>query len=337
MIISFLLVAVEKKVEKVNEILTETIRLGNKIDLNQISTSNKFDLNFVKNVFFEYIRKYDIKGRFEGKVFVIEPAKPAILKSQRDILNKKDMYVPVDFSDLKEVIPIGDEIIYSTLCNAFIDFSYYTEGIGFIPRYKTWNTHVLFTNSGVAFWALNFSADRRQNIYTSIYYRPTYKRWHEISKIEKEKFIVQIFVKKEASKEEIDLDYKFDVFRKNIDFTFVRDPKYESEESFRYRTKMFAGRFISLMRSKKKEAGAECVFIGHMIRGAFFAYFPFCLISYILTVVLNRFTWEILLIGVLLGGFWGFIIREIELRSQNQLIKYYQEHKDLVFEKLIES
>ena len=53
-----------------------------------------------------------------------------------------DIYVPLDYSKVKTVIPPGEDIVYSTLC-------YVTAGT---PAYRRkWTSHVLITTDGVAY------------------------------------------------------------------------------------------------------------------------------------------------------------------------------------------
>ncbi|MFX1493572.1 MAG: hypothetical protein ACFFBZ_04755 [Promethearchaeota archaeon] len=53
-----------------------------------------------------------------------------------------EIYVPIDYSNLKEILPVGDDIIYSTLCKA-----YHTDAGSLI----IWKTHLLMTEKGIAF------------------------------------------------------------------------------------------------------------------------------------------------------------------------------------------
>ncbi|KKM02424.1 hypothetical protein LCGC14_1784560 [marine sediment metagenome] len=53
------------------------------------------------------------------------------------------IYVPIDFTNLSEVIPEGDDILYSTICRVEII------GISYKQKRKH-KSHVLITNSGFA-------------------------------------------------------------------------------------------------------------------------------------------------------------------------------------------
>ncbi len=52
-----------------------------------------------------------------------------------------NIYVPIDSSNLSEVIPGGDDILYSTLCNV--------KAVAYKVKIK-WRSHVLATKSGIA-------------------------------------------------------------------------------------------------------------------------------------------------------------------------------------------
>jgi hypothetical protein len=53
-----------------------------------------------------------------------------------------EIYVPIDYSDLKSVIPPGEDIIYSSLCQANMSFG---------PRTEKWNSHILLTKNHFAY------------------------------------------------------------------------------------------------------------------------------------------------------------------------------------------
>jgi len=53
-----------------------------------------------------------------------------------------DIYVPIDYSDLKSVIPPGEDIIYSTLSQV---------NIRKFSAHEKWNSHVLLTKNHFAY------------------------------------------------------------------------------------------------------------------------------------------------------------------------------------------
>jgi len=48
------------------------------------------------------------------------------------------IYIPIDFSNLSEVIPNGDDVICSTFCSI-------------VNSGRQWKSHVLLTNTGIGF------------------------------------------------------------------------------------------------------------------------------------------------------------------------------------------
>jgi hypothetical protein len=58
-------------------------------------------------------------------------------------MQESQIYVPIDLSKLSELIPPGDDILYSTICKLIF---IYRGG----NKQKKWNSHVLVTKSGIA-------------------------------------------------------------------------------------------------------------------------------------------------------------------------------------------
>ena len=59
---------------------------------------------------------------------------------------KYEVYVPIDNSDLKSIIPDTDDLLYSTECKGI-----YTIPGGNRTLIVKWNTHVLLTSGGMAY------------------------------------------------------------------------------------------------------------------------------------------------------------------------------------------
>ncbi|MFX1234140.1 MAG: zinc ribbon domain-containing protein [Promethearchaeota archaeon] len=57
-----------------------------------------------------------------------------------------NFYVPIDFSEVREVIPIGEDIIYSALFSGLIQGP-----AGPVTQTQTFQSHILFTKNGIAF------------------------------------------------------------------------------------------------------------------------------------------------------------------------------------------
>ena len=57
-----------------------------------------------------------------------------------------NIYVPIDYSDVASIIPEGEDILYSTLCHVKE-----RGGVGPTRYKKTYNSHVVLTNNGIAY------------------------------------------------------------------------------------------------------------------------------------------------------------------------------------------
>ena len=137
---------------------------------------------------------------------------------------KADVYVPIDFSDTKSVIPPGEDIIYSTLCKASGAWT-----IGNKTKTAKWLSHVLITPSGVAFSKPVNPSDKKLTL------ENTYLPWHEIDSI--------------ASLGRFGLG--FAVYP--MSFKIKREENFETEETFNKRKDEFIPKFRPLLIQRKDE------------------------------------------------------------------------------------
>jgi hypothetical protein len=127
----------------------------------------------------------------------------------------QDIYIPIDYSNAKEKIPSGEDIIYSTLMKV-------TSGT---PAYKSkWISHVLMTTKGIA-----YTVPQRKSPPIGIYHS-----WKGIYGIWRKQF-------------QIGGTY----------FKLERDPNYESKESFKMRTKVFASTIKPINKAYKENYKSE--------------------------------------------------------------------------------
>lgn len=63
---------IKKSKEKAKNIIEGMIKLGNNMDLTEISSISAYPLKLVKQLFYEFISRNAIAGKFEGNVFVLE-------------------------------------------------------------------------------------------------------------------------------------------------------------------------------------------------------------------------------------------------------------------------
>lgn len=133
--------------------------------------------------------------------------------------SETNFYVPIDYSDVRDAIPVGEDIIYSTL---FAVHSHGGEGIGFIKT-QHYISHALFTKQGIAF------QEPRGKTLTP-HYLPWYKVWMVVGN--------SILIKKGTTI-----------------YTYILNhhPDYESPQNFEMRQMKFYLEFAPLVIDEKKK------------------------------------------------------------------------------------
>lgn len=132
-----------------------------------------------------------------------------------------EIYVPIDSSSARYVIPNGEDILYSTMCKMIIDK-------GFGPAYTnltTWTTHVLMTKSG---FAMNV-AHKKQATETK------FIPWYEIKNL----LYTGIFW---GGKEFL---------------RFIRNPNFETKKNFKKRRRKFPLKFLPYVIKSRENRIAE--------------------------------------------------------------------------------
>ncbi len=84
--------------------------------------------------------------------------------------NQPEIYIPLEYSNIKEVIPSQDKILYSTLCRTNFRGQLSIQGTHYTQRITEFTSHVILTSSGIAFTMPN--EDK-----VNSHYLP----WHEVS------------------------------------------------------------------------------------------------------------------------------------------------------------
>jgi len=135
-----------------------------------------------------------------------------------------EIYVPINYSNVKDVIPVGEDIIYSTLCRA-------TKGEP--GSLKFWRTHLLITNKGIAF---SKPGEKKRDPPELIYLN-----WTRVIYVLKKGLRLDLFKPYPASKFECEF----------LDLTLKFDPTFESKDKFKKRLKEFPRKFIPFMLEKK--------------------------------------------------------------------------------------
>lgn len=118
-----------------------------------------------------------------------------------------NLYVPIDYSNVSEIVPEGDDILYSTLCK------YIKAVVGGTVKVKV---HAVVTQSGIAFCALK---RKKKKIYIE------FIEWDQLTEVKS--FMGKTVLKWGWS------NYK------RIRIDVLRDPELESKESFLGRKNKF--------------------------------------------------------------------------------------------------
>ncbi len=132
-----------------------------------------------------------------------------------------NFYVPIDYSNVSEVVPKGDDILYSTLCKILRS----RVGGGSIK----WKSHVLITESGCA-----FSVPKRRKK-TDL----SFLKWTDLRNV------------RTTISEKLLLRWGVSAYSK-IRLIAIRDPEYESEEDF-LKCKSNFPNFCKELWSKQKQ------------------------------------------------------------------------------------
>lgn len=137
-----------------------------------------------------------------------------------------EIYVPITFSNLREVIPSGVDILYSTLCKGRAE-----ELLGNKKRIYTWTSHVLITTTGIAFTLpVNVSHSKWARIGGETPSGLHFYKWHRISLTSNGFFACAI-------KGEV---------RLSCTFILAREVNFESQEIYNARVAQFLTKFSSL-------------------------------------------------------------------------------------------
>lgn len=136
---------------------------------------------------------------------------------------KKKFYVPIDYSDVKDAIPIGNDIIYSTLFT--VNTHTVDPQLGGRHGFKTNNyvTHALLTEKGIAYQKLKGGV-----------LKPEFIPWSKLT----------IFVGHSLGFQDKMTMYTF---------ALTRDPDYESAQNLEMRLMKFYLEFVDHVINEKKK------------------------------------------------------------------------------------
>jgi len=143
--------------------------------------------------------------------------------SKKKVIEIAQIYVPIDSSALKDILPPGEDIIYSALFKAKMIDPYKQN------RVIRWKSHVLFTNNYVAFQTLDNYSKKKPLL-------NQHAPWGEIN------YLTSVGK----------LGVGFQIFRR-FEYFLTRDEQYETKEKFKERSNKFVETFRPHLIEKKKE------------------------------------------------------------------------------------
>ncbi|MFX1237000.1 MAG: hypothetical protein ACFFAS_20605 [Promethearchaeota archaeon] len=129
-----------------------------------------------------------------------------------------EIYFPIDASDLKNMVPPGEEIIYSTLAKGFTTF---------VNKRFNWVTPILMTSNGVIYKKPDVTK-RKAPLFGE------YTLWGEVANV--------------AGGTKLGTG----IMIYGISLNFTRDPDFETKEKYRERCASFVRRFLPFLIKKKR-------------------------------------------------------------------------------------
>jgi hypothetical protein len=145
-----------------------------------------------------------------------------------------NIYVPIDYTDAKKVIPEGEDIIYSTLCKVN-----YTVRSGNQSKTYFFDSHVLFTEEGFAYTIPQKSDE------ILLLYRPL----NQIYKLRKNAWQLKVGIGEKRSLMYIYGKEKFIYYN----FKCKRAKEFESKEKFKERSSKFEEKLMPLILKSKRD------------------------------------------------------------------------------------
>ncbi len=220
-----------------------------------------------------------------------------------------EIYFPLEKTGLLDSIPDGDQVLYSTLCEATFRTTKAT-GTGMKAFTKQWITSVILTNRGVAYLEKVVNQPTGfdpKEIPATAQYIP----WYYIKWVTRGRFQIG-----------------------DTTFKLIRTPESESEEDFSKRFHAFGGKFKPLLKEIKRASGMAHrglkIFLGTLCIGAIIFFIGFFAFGYPLESLLSSYYWgSDFLWFALLTTAIGFVISWIifSRRASKSIQKY--EEKDL--------
>jgi len=145
-----------------------------------------------------------------------------------------DIYVPIDTTEVRNVLPEGEEIIYSTLCSGYYTLRSATTK----PQTMWFDSHLLITEKSFAY-TIGISGE------AILYYRPL----NQMLAVRGRKFRLKAAIGKSTI---LKYAYGKEKYR-DYYFKLVRDKSVEAKEKFKERAAEFENKFVSLILESNRE------------------------------------------------------------------------------------
>ena len=150
-----------------------------------------------------------------------------------------EIYVPIDISDVKNIIPIGEDIIYSTFTKGTAQ-----EEVVKGTKHWSWNSHLLFTNNGIAL-----------KIPLKVAYKK--KRLKQLQNPSDNQFVLWGNTETLKSGSKVSIKVHPNINRRlTMTFLIKRVKEFETKETFKTRKKSFLSKFRPIQSEKKSELSA---------------------------------------------------------------------------------
>ncbi len=221
------------------------------------------------------------------------------------IFPSAELFIAIEETGLADTIPSGDEILYSTMCEAVYRGSRYT-GTGMTQYKSVWQTPVVITKRGIAYMEKVVDRPGDLNVY-EIPGTAAFMPWYGVRWIARGRFLIS-----------------------KTQFKLIRTPALETEEQFDVRFHELGGKFRPLMKQIKRDAGMANkglkILLGSLGIGAILFFIGFFGFGYPLESLLSSYYWgsDFLIMSMFSLGLGFFISWIIVSRLTVRAIKKYE-------------
>ncbi|MFX0102238.1 MAG: hypothetical protein ACFFCS_21915 [Candidatus Hodarchaeota archaeon] len=143
-----------------------------------------------------------------------------------------EIYIPIDSTNLKDVIPPGEDILYSTMCQGTYAYRTLNQTIS-----VKFNAHALLTTGGIAYTCAN-RGGQMQN-----YYEPWWRVFQVVKILKWRGFVINRPDLIGSPMRKLNI----------VSFSLKQNEGFETEEKFKERNQEFVGKFRPLLIQRRQE------------------------------------------------------------------------------------